>query len=959
MSLNYAEIEPKWQKAWAEAKVYEADPDERKGLLVTAAFPYVNTPVHIGHIRTYGVADLYARYKRHRGFNVLFPMGFHATGTPILAIAKRIAAGDTDLMADLRKFDIPESDIVKMSDIHFNVEYMIKITEESFRLSGFGIDWRRKLRSTEPIFSRMVEWQFARLNDAGLLKQGSHPVGWCPNEGNAVGQHDTKGDAEPEIEELTAVGFRDTRSDVIFPCATYRPETIDGTTNLFVSERAEYVVAKIKGKRYYMSKEAAAKLGFQMKVEVEPGLISALELLKRRVINPSNREELPVLPGFFVEADVGTGIVMSVPAHAPFDYAALERLRATRQDVPSNYRSVIRIERPGPAPSAPTGVDVELARKADRSATAEAYLELLKQDKNPSDAALEAATKLIYREESRWGVMSYGKYSGRKETEARELIRADLISAGDSFAMYELANEKPVFCRCGRRVVVKTVEGQWFINYGDAGWKANTRKHMESMALYPEGSINTFEKVLDWIDMRATERAQGLGTPFPLNREHIIESLSDSTIYMSMYTYINILRDSGTDPEQLGPEFFDFVLCGRGDAKSVAGSTGMDELVVKRCRDSFAYWYADTSRHSGPDLIYNHLVMYVFNHVALFDRRFWPRQIVTNGLVNYEGQKMSKSLGNIVPLKKGVAQYGVDPLRFLEIVGAELGTESDFRAEGVRSVQQKNDFISSLIASLPEMKSTELSHNDFWLYSKLNSKVRKATDLLDKMLLKEAYIEVYYNSVSELKRYIDRGGSNGMALREFLEKVTVMLSPVMPHVAEELWHALGRTTFVVKEPWPLFDESMINPNEEAVEELIDATMSDIRKGIELTSKITANSGKKVREVRVIIADDWKREAYNTLAKEKNLGKVMALPPPAGADKEKLSAFLSQFSKRVSSLVEVPNLTSEDIIRGFADSSKYLSERLGSQVSALPESESKSARALRALPGKPAIDIIWE
>ena len=200
MTLNYAEIEPKWQKAWNEAHVYESDPDDRKGVLVTAAFPYVNTPVHIGHIRTYGVTDFYARYKRHRGYNALFPMGFHATGTPILAVAKRIAAGDAELIADLRKFDIPEEDIRKMSDIHFNVDYMIKITEEAFRLAGFGIDWRRKLKSTEPIYSKMVEWQFARLNDAGLLKQGSHPVGWCPNEGNAVGQHDTKGDAEPEIE---------------------------------------------------------------------------------------------------------------------------------------------------------------------------------------------------------------------------------------------------------------------------------------------------------------------------------------------------------------------------------------------------------------------------------------------------------------------------------------------------------------------------------------------------------------------------------------------------------------------------------------------------------------------------------------------------------------------------------------------------------------------------------------
>ena len=111
--------------------------------------------------------------------------------------------------------------------------------------------------------------------------------------------------------------------------------------------------------------------------------------------------------------------------------------------------------------------------------------------------------------------------------------------------MYELTNEKPVFCRCGYRVVVKMVEGQWFINYGDKKWKdEHAKAYGVDEALSQKARINTFEKVLDWIDMRATESAQGLGTPFPFNKAHIIESLSDSTIYMSLYTYINILRDA-------------------------------------------------------------------------------------------------------------------------------------------------------------------------------------------------------------------------------------------------------------------------------------------------------------------------------------------------------------------------------------------------------------------------------
>jgi leucyl-tRNA synthetase len=952
MPINYPDVESKWQKAWAASHIYDAECSDAPPFFVNAAFPYVDAPHHIGHLRTYGTADLYSRYKRMRGFNVLYPMAFHGTGTPILAIAKRIAGGDAELIKNLKQFEIPDEDIARMKDQNFIVDYMMKLFEEGFNLSGFAIDWRRKFVSTEPIFSKMVEWQFQKLIEKGLLKQGSHPVGWCANEGNAVGQHDTKGDVSPEIEELTAICFKDAEADAYFACATYRPETVDGTTNLFVGEKIEYVVAKISGKRYYLSKNAAAKLAYQTGVEVEAP-IAVAALLAKRAINPSNNELVPIFPGFFVKAEVGTGIVMSVPAHAPFDYAALERLRLSNYAVPAaaQYRSVITIKRPDTKPV--TGGEIERARKSDATVPASAYLELMKSDPNLSDEMLELATKHLYREESRWGVMCFGKYTGKPEQEARELIRAGLLASGGAFKLYELINADPVICRCGYAVVVKTVEGQWFINYGDEKWKADTRRCMNGVRFYPRNISNTFDKVIDWIDMRAAERAQGLGTRFPLNKDHIIESLSDSTIYMTYYTYINIVREAQIKPEQLKPEFFDFVLLGKGDPKSVEESTQINELLIKKCRESFNYWYSYTSRHSGTDLVYNHLTMYMFNHVALFPENLWPKQIVTNGLVNFEGQKMSKSLGNIVPLNIGIKKYGADPLRFTVIATADLDTETDFRIEAVNSIRAKNDFLSKLIESLPEMKSSELSHNDYWLYSKLNSKIKRATEHMEELRFKDAYIEIYYNSINELKRYIERGGSNGLVVREFLEKLIIMISPVMPHIADEFWHMLGRETFAAQERWPSCDDSMINPEEEYLEQMIDSTISDARQVMELASK-----DKRAKTIKIIIADDWKTTAYNTLAREKSISKAIASDSLANLDKEKLSKFLLQFSKRINALSEVYAVKSDVVIKAFEASASYLFERLGVGILITSEEGSHSQRAQRALPGKPAIEIEW-
>jgi leucyl-tRNA synthetase len=650
--VNYKEIEEKWQKAWDEARVFEVEPNDKKSMLITAAWPYVNSPQHIGHIRTYGTADTYARYKRMRGLNVLYPMGFHATGTPLLAFAKRIATGDKELIEELKMFHVPESEIMKMNDPRYIADYFIKEMEHGMRAAGYGIDWRRKFVSIEPLFSQMVEWQFHKLKAKGYLTKGKHPIGWCTNDSNAVGQHDTKHDVQPEIQEITVVKFKDTSSDIFFACATYRPETLYAATNIFVNEKFQYVIAKIENEKYYITKAAAKSLEFQFAISIE-GEISGKDLLAKTAINPIDNSEIPVLPGFFVKDDVGTGVVMSVPAHAPFDYVALERLKKQNYPMPKmEYKKVVDVEKQNGIGIGRSLSDVNtgLVKPENLEIPALAYLEILHANADAIDDMIEFATKLLYREESHWGVMLVGKYAGRKESEARDLIKADLEKNGSAFEIYTISNDEPVYCRCGTRVIVKIVDNQWFINYGNEEWKKIAKAQFAKMKVFPEKLRLTFDNAMDWLDLRATERQQGLGTKFPFSENSIIESLSDSTIYMSFYTFSHLLREKKIEPAQLNHDFFDYVINGEGKLDKAAESSGIGAHIIQSCRESYEYWYSETSRHSGPDLIQNHLIMYIFNHVALLENKNWPSQIVVNGFVNYEGEKMSKSLGNIIPM---------------------------------------------------------------------------------------------------------------------------------------------------------------------------------------------------------------------------------------------------------------------------------------------------------------------
>lgn len=944
--MDYSGIDEKWQQEWAKAKVFEPEIDARKAYLVTAAFPYVNTPQHIGHMRTYGTADILARYKRMRGFNVLFPMGFHGTGTPILAIAKRIKNNDKELFQELKTFHINDEDIKKMEDPEYIVEYISKEIETGMHAAGLSIDWRRKFVSIEPIFSKFIEWQFGILNSKGYIVKGKHPVGWCPNENNAVGMHDTKHDVEPDIQQETAIKFKVEGEEASFLCSTYRPETLDGVTNVFVNRNAVYVLCTIESEKYYITKATAKTLLYQMPVEVISE-ISGEELLKKKCVNPFNGEMLSVLPGDFVKETVGTGVVMSVPAHAPFDYAAIEQLRKAGYPVGEiKYKKIIDVEigkSLGEKAPEKKGVPVHL------DLPSLAYLEVLGGDAGSVHDMLEFATKLQYKEESHFGKMLVKGYEGMSEPQARELIKKKLLDEKKAIMIYIVQN-MPV-CRCGYNVVVKIVDDQWFLNYGNKEWKEAVKQHFATMNILPEKVKNTFIAAIDWIELRAVARSQGLGTRFPLDTTKIIESLSDSTIYMAFYTILNSIRN--VDIEKLTPEFFDYVYLGKGDSRKVAQNTGIDFEIVKKSRENFTYWYDYTSRHSAADLIFNHFTMQIFNHVAVFDKMYWPKQLVANGMVMCEGEKMSKSLGNIIPLSDALKKVGADPLRISVITSADLFSDTEYSEAAINGIKERLDYIGEIVDNIDTYEAGELRHIDYWLYSKLNKKIEKAGIALDSLELRDYSTEILYGTVIELKKYFERGGNNAMVLRDYMQGVVLMLQPVAPHVAEELWHNLGNSSFASLEKWPSIDKDMINEKIEQEEEILSLLINDIKSAADLMGR--KNPEKKISKIQLIVASQWKRDATNELAIQKNVSKVIDKMKGEGIDPETAAKYVGKLAKEMNRLRKV-EVTEESEYALLNDAKDYLSRILETQIEIENEKGSKSNRAERAMPLKPSIEI---
>ena len=142
MTINWTDIETKWRNKWQENKDFETNPNDKPKKFITVAYPYPNSPQHIGHGRTYTLADVHARFYRMKGYNVLFPMGFHYTGTPVLGMAKRIEAGEKEILDGLRNiYHVPEdaikSCIKKLRKLEIGEE---KIT---FRIRDWGVSRQR------------------------------------------------------------------------------------------------------------------------------------------------------------------------------------------------------------------------------------------------------------------------------------------------------------------------------------------------------------------------------------------------------------------------------------------------------------------------------------------------------------------------------------------------------------------------------------------------------------------------------------------------------------------------------------------------------------------------------------------------------------------------------------------------------------------------------------------------
>jgi len=510
-------------------------------------------------------------------------------------------------------------------------------------------------------------------------------------------------------------------------------------------------------------------------------------------------------------------VVTSVPSDAPDDYAALMDLK---NKPPFRAKYNITDEMVLPFEVVPI---IDVPGYGDMAAVT-LYNELKISSQNDK-AKLTMAKDRVYLKGFYEGVMKVGPHAGKKVHEAKPLIRKELMDAGLAIPYSEPTEE--VISRSGDKCVC-ALTSQWFIAYGEPEWRSQVEELLGNMKTYGSETRHQFEKTLDWLKEWACSRSYGLGTRLPWDTQYLVESLSDSTIYMAYYTVAHLLQagsldgsttgPAGIKPEQLTNQVWDYIFA-RGDLPS---DTTIPAETLKRLRREFDYWYPLDLRVSGKDLVPNHLTFFLYNHVAMWPKDKHPKGVRANGHMLLNNEKMAKSTGNFLTLRDAMEKYSVDGMRFALADSGDTTEDANFLDETVDTavlrIYTQVEWIKETIANLETFRAGEPhSFFDLIFESEINRAISQTEANYERLKFREALLTGFWNIQSARDTYrLAEKQMNRKLLERFIEVQTIMLAPICPHVCEYIWtRLLGREGSVRHASWPKsgpVDETLLAKN---------------------------------------------------------------------------------------------------------------------------------------------------
>lgn len=527
--------------------------------------------------------------------------------------------------------------------------------------------------------------------------------------------------------------------------------------------------------------------------------MTGAELIGKRVKAPlAKYDHVHVLPLPTISMGKGTGVVTSVPSDAPDDHMMLLDLQTKK-----GLREKLGVEEAWVKGFDPVPI-IEIPGMGTLSA--KFACEELKVGSHKDAPKLKEAKDKCYLKGFTEGVCLVGAGAGMKVEAAKPIVKQAMVDAGDAFLYYEPEGE--VVARTGEQCIVALCD-QWLLDYGEEGWKNKVKEHLQSDAFqtYNPKTQHEFDLIIDWLREWGCSRNTGLGTRVPWDKQFVIESLSDSTIYGAFYTIAHLLQGEdnmdgartgpgGVPADKLSIAAFDYIFLGKPFNKKKCA--GLTEAKLKPLRQEFEYWYPMDLRVSAKDLIRNHLTMSLYCHQAVWqDPKKMPRSYFCNGYITVNGEKMSKSTGTFMLLRQCMDEFGTDASRVALADCGDTLDDANFETPVANAAVLKlftfEQWIQQHVPQGLDYAQHDPAKYSTWdkiVLNELNATLLECAHDYDQMRFK-AVVKSAFSELLTLKETYQMAagdrGTNPCIIFRYLEVILALMNPIAPHFCQYAW----------------------------------------------------------------------------------------------------------------------------------------------------------------------------